>query len=49
MFSSARMRRVLVAVLMAAGAFAGFAAAATHAGVSTDQATCWPTKPGCDQ
>jgi hypothetical protein len=47
MFSSAKMRRVLVVMLLAAGAIAGFAAT-THAGAGSDQATCLPFRPGCD-
>jgi hypothetical protein len=48
MFSSGKMRRVLIAMLLAAGAIAGFAAT-THASAGTDQATCLPFRPGCDQ
>jgi hypothetical protein len=47
MFRSVKLRRALIAMLLAVGAIAGFAATA-HAGSGSDLATCLPFRPGCD-
>ena len=48
MFRSAKVRRILVSLALLAGAIGGFSAAAAGS-TGSDQATCWPTRPGCDQ